>query len=1811
MKNEIAIIGMACKYPDANSYQEFWENILAQRRAFRKIPDVRLNAAYFSDKDDDKIRTVMAAVLSNYAFDRKKYNISGEVFRGTDLTHWLALDVASEAMEDAGLLKNNQLPKDQVGVYVGNTLTGEFSRANTMRLRWPYVQRKLMANLHKLDLNPDMLATFMQDMEADYKSAFPRMFEDSLAGGLSNTIAGRICNYYDFHGGGYTVDGACSSSLLAVIDACRHIAAGDNEVCIAGGVDLSLDPFELVGFSRAGALASKEMLIYDKDANGFWPGEGCGFVVLSTLSFAISNNLKVHGLIKGYGISSDGQGGLTRPSVNGQTLAMERAYAKAGYQPDKVAYFEGHGTGTPVGDQVELQTLLGKIRNTTAAHYIGSVKGNIGHTKAAAGIAGFIKIINVVKNRIIPPVTGCRNKNNLLDGTALNLPFKAIPYAEKEAMRASVSAMGFGGINTHITIEEYQPTMPVSVAIPAAPDTELFLLAAATPELLLAQLDMVNTYAGALSFAELGDLSTHLMKQLQPASFRAAVVAASPAELSMKLGKLIHLITQGHDFIENKGFYYNAGTTKSRIGFLFPGQGSKRFATAGRFKQIGIPESYPAGKENSQQLDMIQAGIVGTSMIGLRILEQLGVQAEVGIGHSLGEISALHWSGYLREEQAIQLAQKRGEIMHDTPGIDGLMLIVPLPADRITVKNVEIAAVNSPTQTVLSGTADNINACKAYLLSQKVPSMLLPVRYAFHNSRMKKVEDRLREVVSELSIQKPSRKMISTVSSSDDVKENLIRQLSNPVLFMPAFQQADDLVDLWVEVGGDKTLTPIARDLTKKPVAAITMDGQTTQGLCETAGLIWTAGTDIQLDIFIKDRPVKQFDINWQARFIANPCEDDTSITVGNMPVEAPQQDTGLLASFSALIAQKLELPVAEIDINARFLDDLHLNSLQVGQLIAGFASSQKIVMQGIPTEYANASIAEVVAVLSVSQMNDAPQTDQLPGIEPWVHFFHTSYINTPLKVDSQPGADGIYLNLIGCSHSDVLDMLPGVLTSLQEKDLLVIIQDRPLVTGFVKSLFLDKKGLRCVVINTDVLPDATLINSEVNANKGFTEVKYIDGVRYTPMFCPVFNYPSRGQVPLTEKDVILVSGGAKGITSECALSLATKYGVKLLLIGRATNDDRLRQSLERFDAAGITYEYHSVDICNEKAISKVIQAASVRLGPVTGVIHGAGRNIPTPWFKLTANDLHATVNVKIDGFRNLVNSDLKLLITFGSVIAESGMNGNADYALANEWLREEVANYASTHPACFSLNAEWSVWSGAGMGEHLGVLGNLMQQGIQPISLEKGVDIFMSWMENFPSGHNLIISGRYGKMETLKTPPLTLPLYRFLGHVRLLYPGIELITEFELSAINDLYLKDHMLNGGYVFPAVMGLECMRQVAAAFSPAESNYIFLDTRFSYPIILEEGETQTIRVIALRLSPDVIKIVLRSSATGYGKDHFETCITVKPAAIKPFILSDSNMPDLNVAEDLYGQLLFHRGIFQVIDHYDALSPYQCGVTLQPPTNINYFGEFLSPEILSTSPVARDAALHCIQACVPDYRLLPTGVRRIYTVSTKTVHRIEAKEISKSGNIYTYDLLLLDEEGLPVEYWDQVTFQSFTAQKDPVLPLVLIEVIAQRRMDEISGQQDSTDWRQQDYILRRYDGKPSLKNSFVSRTHLQDLTLQLQAGYKIGCDLEKVTSFKETLLGKERYELARFVSTHTGEELSVAGTRIWGIMESIKKAGLNLLETILFEKEESSAIHYYKCGQSSILSIAFKLKEVDGKAVFTAVLGDIHKNVYREKI
>lgn len=209
--------------------------------------------------------------------------------------------------------------------------------------------------------------------------------EDTLAGMLSNTIAGRICNYLDFNGGGYVVDGACASGMLAVATAAEKLASGAADFVLAGGVDVSLDPLELVGFARLGALTRGDMNVYDASRSGFIPGEGCGFVALKRLEDARADGDYVYATIRGWGISTDGKGGITKPRAETQAEMIRRAYSRAGFAASEVAFVEGHGTGTPVGDPVELAGVqqAAQTDGPVEARSIGmtSLKSLIGHTK--------------------------------------------------------------------------------------------------------------------------------------------------------------------------------------------------------------------------------------------------------------------------------------------------------------------------------------------------------------------------------------------------------------------------------------------------------------------------------------------------------------------------------------------------------------------------------------------------------------------------------------------------------------------------------------------------------------------------------------------------------------------------------------------------------------------------------------------------------------------------------------------------------------------------------------------------------------------------------------------------------------------------------------------------------------------------------------------------------------------------------------------------------------------------------------------------------------------------------------------------------------------------------------------------------------------------------------------------------------------------------------------------------------------------------------------------------------------------------------
>ncbi len=653
-------------------------------------------------------------------------------------------------------------------------------------------------------LSSTSIESLVETMEKFYKSVFAPITEDSLAGGLSNTIAGRVCNFFNFDGGGYTVDGACSSSLIAVAECCTKLATGDLNLALAGGVDISLDTFELIGFAKTGALTANEMTVYDKKASGFIPGEGCGFVVLKRLEDAQKDGNYIYAIINGWGISSDGKGGITAPSKIGQSKALLRAYKKAGYSPQNLDFIEGHGTGTALGDRTELEGIAlamneGEIKPRSVG--MTSFKSIVGHTKAASGIGGFIKTVIAVNQRILPPTAGCKEPNPVFD-TSANCLYPILNgeiRQPNEILKAGIFGAGFGGINCHITISSgnapathLKPSIKEDALFVSNQDSEIFILSAFSVEDLLKRTQNLIQLAQGMSIAELVDLAAKLAQENQSSlPMRLAIIAGNPRQLLACLFQVEQILnyqslTQGEVIISpDKNIYISQGVKRDRAGFLFPGQGSQKLNMARilvqRYdwakelvnqadqwlKEMGFEPisqfiyysleraiNQEQIKEWSQILartEFAQPALCLTSLIWLRYLKSLGINPVVVGGHSLGELIAFYSAGAYDEKALICLAAMRGKIMSESSEERGIM--ASLNCDKVTAKTilsqvegyVIVANINSPIQTVISGDRSAVEDAVKLAQGLNIQTHLLPVSNAFHSERVKSAAEYLQK----------------------------------------------------------------------------------------------------------------------------------------------------------------------------------------------------------------------------------------------------------------------------------------------------------------------------------------------------------------------------------------------------------------------------------------------------------------------------------------------------------------------------------------------------------------------------------------------------------------------------------------------------------------------------------------------------------------------------------------------------------------------------------------------------------------------------------------------------------------------------------------------------------------------------------------------------------------------------------------------------------------------------------------------------------------------------------------------------------
>ena len=1902
MAQAIAIVGMACRYPDARSPDELWENALAQRRAFRRIPAERLNLSDYLSADrqsPDRTYSTEGAFIEGYEFDRVRFRVPGATYRAADPVHWLTLDVAAAALQDAGFAEGEGLPRETTGVFVGNTLTGEFSRANNMRLRWPYVRRVVTKVLEDDACSPERQRELLAQMETLYKKPFPQVGAETLAGGLSNTIAGRICNHFDLKGGGYTVDGACASSLLAIINACSSLAAGDLDLAIAGGVDLSTDPFELVGFAKTGALAADTMRVYDTRSAGFWPGEGCGLVVLMRHEDALLKQRRVYAVIRGWGVSSDGSGGITRPEVEGQLIALRRAYARAGYGANTVAYFEGHGTGTAVGDATELQALARARCETpmekTSPAVVSSVKAIIGHTKAAAGIAGLIKATMALSSQILPPTVGCDDPHDELKGSTLRSLKQGELFSTNACLRAGVSAMGFGGINTHVTLEATRDDRRQSLTsreralLTSAQDAELFLFSTPDIDQLEKQIDHVLAYAERLSRSELTDLAVRLSETVRPLSVRAAVVASSAAELSGRLEALKSHASSGTARLIDPigGLFLGCDPSAARIGFLFPGQGSPSYKDGGAWqRRFNYLEDLYAFTDkvwhgDGVSTEVAQPVIIASSVAALRVLSRLGITASVAVGHSLGEFTALHWAGSLEESSLLRIARARGRAMAEVEGPAGAMLSVA--ANRQAVEEilngerVVIAGLNSPIQTVLSGEAVEISAVARRAESHGLRTTLLRVSHAFHSSLVASAGTQLYAHLEREEFGPLERQVFSTVtgqhlSADADLRTLLCDQVTSPVRFMEAVDAAASAgIDLWLEVGPGQTLCGLIGQFRNEPAIALDAGGTSIRGLLSAVGACFCLGVGVAHDELFADRFARPFDLDWRPRFFVNPCElapaDDGSMDAASEPPsETGAIDEVLVGSETEtplevvrqLVAERLELPIASIQNESRMLDDLHLNSISVAQLVAEAARRLNVPPPPAPTYYANATLSEIASALAAAAhegVADGNAETDPSGVDEWVREFSVVFVERALPRRDGPSETGDW-RILGPPDHPLKVAVERSFAHAAGRGVVVLLPSEPnesqidllmdgasmalkggddfrfvLVGGaasFARTLHLEAKNLNTCVV--DVPPEhpeaAAWVLAEALAARGYAEARYTsDGKRWEPVLRPLELESDECELPLTARDVLVVTGGARGITAECALRLARESGVRLAIFGlsQPTADEEIVSNLERMKAADIDFRYYSVDVTDAVATREAICKVEKEIGPVTAILHGAARNVPCLIENLNSEAICETLAPKIRGAQNLlaaINPDhLRLFITFSSIIARTGLPGEAHYGLANEWLTRLTEQWQTTHPHCRCLAVEWSVWSGVGMGARLGTVDELARRGITPIPVEKGLGGLRKLLCCQSAKVAAVVMGRLRDMPTLKVERPELPFLRFLERPRVYYPKIELVVDAELSTATDPYLEDHIFRGERLLPAVMGMEAMAQVVMALTETNDPPTFEQVRFERPVVVRESDTNTIRVAALVRAPNCVEVVLRNSETNFQVDHFRAVCRVGsiPLDHAGSAVTVSTRVDVDPEHDLYGKVLFHGGRFQRLREYRALKATECSAEIMPDGTTTWFGRYLPGGLVLGDPGARDAAIHAVQACVPQIALLPVGVERITGSLNGSVGGlfVRANEKEHFANSFVYDVELTDTEGRVRERWERLHLRAINGTDfkgpwpegllTPYVERCLLELVPDSRVSvafesngELNRRDRSTPAIERALgvsgIIRRADGKPEARDGrHVSASHCGDLTMAVAGSCPVGCDLELVVTrpseIWSDMLGGERFKLAEIISRETQETLDVAATRVWTAVECLKKAGAGMAAPLVFVSASPNGWVLLASGELKIASGVIKR---DGK-------------------
>lgn len=1273
--HSVATVGLAGRFPGAANLDQFWRNLMDGVDVLQPFSDEELAEAGVPPSLRANPAYVRAGTVLEGAdlFDAGFFGLSPREAQILDPQQRLFLECAWEALERAGYARN---PKDHaVGVY-GGVGINTYLLANTL------TDRALVETVGGYQL---MLAN-----DKDF-------------------LCTRVSYKLDLRGPSMTIQTACSTSLVAVVEACRALERGDCDIALAGGVAVPCP-------QRSGYLYQEGMILspdgvcrpFDAEARGTRPGAGAGIVVLKRLADAIADRDTIHAVIRGAAINNDGaaKAGYTAPSIEGQVEAIATALALANVPARSIGLVEAHGTGTPLGDPIEIAALTAVYRSETddvGFCRLGSAKANLGHLDAAAGVAGLIKATLSVENDAIPPLAHFNKPNPalMLETSPFAASASAAAWPQDGPRRAGVSSFGIGGTNAHVVIEQ-APSIPASEPLRG---DRLLLLSARTPEALDAVASGLSSWIKTHPEQSLADVEWTLQVGRRDFPHRRVVVVGEGGDAATMLAA-------------GKGQTGHHDEGERPVVFLFSGQGSQHAGMgAGLYRservyretfdtcaeklkpylKFDLREAVFGGDAAAlEQTALAQPALFAMEYALAKLWMSWGVSPAAMIGHSIGEYAAACLAGVLSLDDALKIVAARGRAMQDCP--PGAMAGVPMGQAALSdllPAGVEIAAENGPELCAVAGPVDAVDGLVAKLVESGVEARRLHVSHAFHSEMMVPALASFRAAFDGVTLNAPTMPYISTltgdwITESDATSPDYyVRHLRGTVRFASGLHALVTArpTAAFLEVGPNTVLSSLARSCLPRVAAARVVSsarhptaGHTdTEAMLLAAGSLWLLGalgepSTINGDAKLRRIPLPTYPFERQRHWV-----DAKPIPAGSA---APDISPNAQAFGMAWSRQAAAPPPAA----------LHGRWLVVGGPpklnVAVVADLQAVGANAVahPADEAVADPAEVVGAVLLMPLTQDGATAAYRAYQEIVRICE--------QLETWDRAEPVRV-LVVCA---------GVWSILDEP---VADHHAALALGPVLSLPYESPGLnlRLVDVAAD-LADVTLAAAAIASEAGIKAIETLSawrcGRRFTPhmqhleLTSGVASFPQAGAV-------VLITGGLGGVGQVLAQSLAASHAAKVALISRRAPSEASAAAIATLEARGGKAMVVAADVTDRASMARAIAEVEAAFGKLDGVIHAAGSaGSGSITYLKQEDDVRTVVAPKVDGLDVLVDLlgdvELAFFAVMSSINAVVGGPGLSDYCGANAVLDAFVDSRA--RPAAWRrlLSIGWGPWSDVGM---------------------------------------------------------------------------------------------------------------------------------------------------------------------------------------------------------------------------------------------------------------------------------------------------------------------------------------------------------------------------------------------------------------------------------------------------------------------------------------------------------------------------------